>query len=749
MSVAGSCSEFLKSIILSEFNFVPKCSTVIYGWGSGVGVNDFKKIECIPVRLNLHRNLLHSTIVSVAAGNRVSALVTDMGTCYSWGETLLGRDCLSVKDKCVPGKVHIDQGQAVVKRISYGDNYCYIQSHDGQLYEFGTTPTDSLTNHRRPARPRIFPNHKRLSCPIVDVACGQSFSITLLSNGKIRMIGTIGGITPRLKSKQTNVATTIPQNISFPQSIQHISCGLNHCVVVSSTGKCFSWGLAERLGLGPKLKGIITEPQMIPLGIDVGLVSCGATHTCLVTSDSRRLFCFGNNDYLQCGEAHTSDMDDGNILHPKEIQLHGLSIFNIHCGFAHSAITTFSGALFTWGFNDEGQLGLGHEENVGHPTNVFFDDRNVTDCKKYVVSAACGRTHTICVLSTLPPSRFRERQEHLSCLLNSFAVLKRFCHLVKQRITYSCYNEESSECKNAIEPTAIVHISHDDVSSVEEKMIQIKTISDDDDETQSIDEVSSPCDRDDHYQSLLERLDMDREDKFSKALEDLYGAIGNNVAENRVAINGHCEESENMLPDVIVSQNQSFLRSETRDKKNQVSTRMTKLNEQIKKVAERLSTYRMKKEQQKDILTFKNSDIITRKRLTKKSEDITARMLIVAPCNSDPPSKDSHTDTLLDKRRLRQLRKQELDKEVEEIKERINNLTHERRQLSAMSAATQLIATLSHQEQIIVDVIERKRRQLKELQTELNLKGHSVLDFDRVSTFTSLSQWTYTLHKRY
>lgn len=54
--------------------------------------------------------------------------------------------------------------------------------------------------------------------------------------------------------------------------------------------------------------------------------------------------------------------------------------------FSRSAAVTSDGKLFTWGFNEVGQLGLGHRFNVHTPQRLaaFADDERV-------VEVACGQ----------------------------------------------------------------------------------------------------------------------------------------------------------------------------------------------------------------------------------------------------------------------------------------------------------------------------------------------------------------------
>ena len=129
------------------------------------------------------------------------------------------------------------------------------------------------------------------------------------------------------------------------------------------------------------------------------------------------MYAFGSNAYGQVGSA-TFDR----YLSPHEILIDGQQVASVACGFGHTAAVTCDGALYCWGFNEEGQLGLGTEgQNVDVPTRVdsFPQDRPA------VVKVACGHLHTVCVASNLSPAEIEEygcqRLEKASAIILRFA----------------------------------------------------------------------------------------------------------------------------------------------------------------------------------------------------------------------------------------------------------------------------------------------------------------------------------------
>lgn len=81
------------------------------------------------------------------------------------------------------------------------------------------------------------------------------------------------------------------------------------------------------------------------------------------------LYAWGSNIYGQLGVASTSDLVHSNV--PRLITaLQGIPIAYITCGGNHSFVISKSGAVFGWGRNNCGQLGLNDYVNRCYPTQL-------------------------------------------------------------------------------------------------------------------------------------------------------------------------------------------------------------------------------------------------------------------------------------------------------------------------------------------------------------------------------------------
>ncbi|KAL4697196.1 hypothetical protein H8959_002894, partial [Pygathrix nigripes] len=117
------------------------------------------------------------------------------------------------------------------------------------------------------------------------------------------------------------------------------------------------------------------------------------------------LFAWGANSYGQLGLGHKED-----VLLPQQLNdfCKPRSVRRITGGGGHSAVVTDGGDLFVCGLNKDGQLGLGHTEDIPY----FTPCKSLFGCP--IQQVACGWDFTIILT---------ENGQVLSCGSNSFGQL--------------------------------------------------------------------------------------------------------------------------------------------------------------------------------------------------------------------------------------------------------------------------------------------------------------------------------------
>ena len=145
------------------------------------------------------------------------------------------------------------------------------------------------------------------------------------------------------------------------------SLGNNHSAAIASDGSLYTWGGKNtdgKLGLGDNTDRY--TPTKVPGLSGVITVSLGDSHSAAVTSDGS-LYTWGNNKHGQLGLGDSGNGTERN----KPTKVTTLSNVAAIClGSDHSAAITTDGSLYTWGWNNYGQLGLGDKTDRITPVKV-------------------------------------------------------------------------------------------------------------------------------------------------------------------------------------------------------------------------------------------------------------------------------------------------------------------------------------------------------------------------------------------
>jgi alpha-tubulin suppressor-like RCC1 family protein len=185
--------------------------------------------------------------------------------------------------------------------------------------------------------------------------------------------------------------------VSLPDeagAVAFAAAGGSFCVAAGlKTGSLYSWGENDefQLGQGSSGKKGTRQPTRIPGTRNIVLLACGGSHS-LALRNTGELICWGSNSSGQLGvgdfDVHLSVKAIHRIRYANESRPDAkVYISSIACGLSHSALVTDLGHVYTFGNNEEGQLGLGDRENHPTPKRVKLDE--------WAVDVACGFYHTL------------------------------------------------------------------------------------------------------------------------------------------------------------------------------------------------------------------------------------------------------------------------------------------------------------------------------------------------------------------
>nr|XP_036876001.1 probable E3 ubiquitin-protein ligase HERC3 isoform X4 [Manis javanica]XP_036876002.1 probable E3 ubiquitin-protein ligase HERC3 isoform X4 [Manis javanica] len=251
---------------------------------------------------------------------------------------------------------------------------------------------------------------------IVHVACGESHSLALSDRGQLFSWGAGSDGQLGLMTTEDSVAVpsivegnsfevTQPQTLLIlallhtrliqklnQQTILQVSCGNWHCLALAADGQFFTWGKNShgQLGLGKEFPCQASPQRVRSLeGIPLAQVTAGGAHS-FALSLSGAVFGWGMNNAGQLGLSDEEDRESP--CHVKLLRMQ--KVVYISCGEEHTAVLTKSGGVFTFGAGSCGQLG--HDS-----MNDEVNPRRVLELMgSEVTQIACGRQHTLAFVSS-------------------------------------------------------------------------------------------------------------------------------------------------------------------------------------------------------------------------------------------------------------------------------------------------------------------------------------------------------------
>ena len=183
---------------------------------------------------------------------------------------------------------------------------------------------------------------------------------------------------------------------------------LIYCAAYTEAGELYSWGHNGycQLGNGSTNQGL--TPALIQnslLGRKVVQVACGSHHSLCLTADGD-IFSWGQNNCGQIGSGTTTNQST-----PRKVSASfgGRKVVGVTCGQTSSMAVLENGEVYGWGYNGNGQLGLGNNINQLNPQRVtalqvapclhvnVHVDVNVSAQGVVVTSVVCGYAHTLAV----------------------------------------------------------------------------------------------------------------------------------------------------------------------------------------------------------------------------------------------------------------------------------------------------------------------------------------------------------------
>ncbi|XP_059174881.1 probable E3 ubiquitin-protein ligase HERC4, partial [Physella acuta] len=312
-----------------------------------------------------------------------------MQALLAWGKASSGALGISASElTCVtaPQQIQSLEGKEIVN-VSSGENHTLICTKDGCVYSCGSN------EFKQCGREKYLTKFERVeeglsAHHVIHVEAGSSHSVALTQAHEVLTWGkNTEGQLGREASEDTSGIPKLVKSLAVCCVLQ-VSCGNDHTMVLTNECLVAVWGSNAygQLGLGRPKNSFLNVPTFITClkGIPVVQVAAGGNHS-FILSKSGAVYGWGRNSFGQLGLNDTQDYDVPKQCRPLRTQ----RIKYICCGENHTACLTGDGRVFTFGTGTYGQLG--HNSN----NNEILPKQVIELSGSEVSQIACGRGHTL------------------------------------------------------------------------------------------------------------------------------------------------------------------------------------------------------------------------------------------------------------------------------------------------------------------------------------------------------------------
>lgn len=270
------------------------------GLGKGGRLGTGNELAC-PLFTRVPMSKRHK-VVSVAAAENHSLIVTSNGQVHAFGSNRFGQLGVVGVDRCFSPKRVDDLRMVHVTHVAAGDKHSMALTNQGQVYTWGDNQAGQLGTRQSSLTGKVQLVESLWNASpqkvVMDIAAAEHSSLVLTKPSAMGL--------PVNAVYQWGHGNHVPIKVNFSNGEQRavnpvdIACAKYHNAAVSQDGHVYTWGLhAEPLGnTNQQSSMVIASPQlvegMLPHngGGHAVAVSAGEHHTAVVT-DCGHLFTWG------------------------------------------------------------------------------------------------------------------------------------------------------------------------------------------------------------------------------------------------------------------------------------------------------------------------------------------------------------------------------------------------------------------------------------------------------------------------
>ncbi|OWZ16113.1 Regulator of chromosome condensation (RCC1) [Phytophthora megakarya] len=380
------------------------------------------------------------------------------------------------EEPATAARASLDQSNALVKLTCHGDRTLALY-HDGALLVLGSSETSSTSLQSSHLGTRA---DAALSRMLLDVDCGDERVVGASEQGYL----VTWGEECKTHSRNIKAPNSEEEPGRFPRVVQsllhkrimQVACGANHNFALAEDGDVFSWGLGRSGALGHGLNAheqtfeTVSSPmEVLALkGRRVVHIACGDVHSAALLLNGELLTC-GQRDHGRLGRpaarinandktpsvVDSLDEDErSSWFAPVAFPREGMKCTYVTCGAAHTLAICGPHELYSFGWNSDGQLGVGDCRDRSVPTRVvYFDAVQQPGGSELppltIASVAAGKNHS---LASSPDGRLFAwgNDEMGQCGLSSCPQIYTLPHLVTSMVGLRVTQLAAGEAHSAV-----------------------------------------------------------------------------------------------------------------------------------------------------------------------------------------------------------------------------------------------------------------------------------------------------------
>jgi len=279
---------------------------------------------------------------------------------FSWGGASngeLGQGGLEEHIVSSPTRVPFPPATSLAS-VAAGGRHTLLLTQRGELHSCGSNDLGQLG--REGSQTRLEPVPGLAQYTVVTAAAGANHTLAVDQWGSLFSFGS--DESGQLGHNQGAPSLRAPRLVKSLGTVRvvAVAAGLYHSAALTASGHLYTWGSNSKgqLGLGRQAGDLVFSPARVEslVGIPLAGLTCGGNHT-VVVSRSGAVFAWGSNSHGQLGLGDTTDR-----AWPAQVAtLRNLRVGpgGLAAGLEHTIALTEEGGVFTWGSSRCGQLGHG------------------------------------------------------------------------------------------------------------------------------------------------------------------------------------------------------------------------------------------------------------------------------------------------------------------------------------------------------------------------------------------------------